>query len=170
MVILSGKSFRIRSLDNSDLKEFYQWWNNPKFAGEYASFSPMNLVEIERFVKEAYYFIIEKNEDNRKIGFVSYYNTRSDNPYLYEIGYRIIPNERLKGYTTQAVKLLVNYLFSTKEIERSESVTNVENIASQKVLEKNGFKREGALRKSSEIRSQYKDEYMYGLLREDLLG
>jgi aminoglycoside 6'-N-acetyltransferase len=78
------------------------------------------------------------------------------------------PSERNKGYTTEAVRLLVDYLFSTKkEIERIESVTDVENMPSQRVLEKNGFKREGMLRKRFFNKGQYRNEYMYSLLREE---
>jgi [ribosomal protein S5]-alanine N-acetyltransferase len=130
----------------------------------------MSFEDFQKFVKEACFFIVEKiNEsDHVKVGFVSYYLTRSDYPYLFEIGYRIKANERGKGFATEAVKLLVGYLFSTnKGIERLESITDTENVASQRVLEKNGFKREGRLRKRSQNKMEYRDEWIYGLLREE---
>jgi RimJ/RimL family protein N-acetyltransferase len=43
----------------------------------------------------------------------------------------------------------------------------VENVPSQRVLEKNGFKREGELRKRFFNHGQYRDEYMYSLLRAE---
>jgi ribosomal-protein-alanine N-acetyltransferase len=46
-------------------------------------------------------------------------------------------------------------------------VTDVDNVPSQRVLEKNWFKREGVLRKRTFNRGQYGDEYMYSLLREE---
>jgi len=62
----------------------------------------------------------------------------------------------------------VDYLFETKkEIERIESVTDVENVPSQRVLEKNGFRREAELRKRFFNKGQYRNEYMYSLLREE---
>ena len=136
----------------------------------------MNWVEFEKFVREASFFIIEKNEGSnnesasKKIGWISYYLTRLDYPYLYEIGYRTKPSERRKGYATEAVKLIVHFMFSTKNIERIESVTDVENMPSQRVLEKNGFKREGVLRRRSFTKGQYRDEYIYGILREEWLA
>jgi [ribosomal protein S5]-alanine N-acetyltransferase len=64
--------------------------------------------------------------------------------------------------------LLVDHLFATKkEIERIESVTDVENVPSQRVLEKNGFTREAKLRKRFFNKGEYRDEFMYGLLREE---
>ena len=63
--------------------------------------------------------------------------------------------------------LLVNYLFTTQNIERIESVTDTENLPSQRVLEKNGFRREGKLRKRFCRDGDYRDEYMYRPLREE---
>jgi [ribosomal protein S5]-alanine N-acetyltransferase len=166
MAILTGNRVRIRSLDSSDLREFHQWWNDPEFSGDYASFVPMSFSEVEKLARESNSFIVETN-NKKKIGFVAYYNVRTDYPYLYEIGYRTLSSERRKGYTTEAVGLLVDYLFSTMDIERLESVTDAGNIPSQRVLEKNGFEREGILRKRSRNKSEYRDEYMYSLLREE---
>jgi RimJ/RimL family protein N-acetyltransferase len=79
-----------------------------------------------------------------------------------------MPSERNKGFATEATRLLLDHLFTTKEeIERIESVTDVANVPSQRVLEKNGFKREGELRKRAFNRGQYRNEYMYSVLREE---
>jgi len=111
--------------------------------------------------------VISRSED-RKVGFISYYPVRRDYLNLFEIGYRTMPSERRKGYTTEAARLLVDYLFSSKkEIERIESVTDVENLPSQRVLEKNGFRREAELRKRFFNKGEYRNEYMYSLLREE---
>jgi len=55
----------------------------------------------------------------------------------------------------------------TLDIERIESVTDVDNIPSQRDLEKSGFKREGELRKRFYLEGDCRDEYVYSLLRED---
>jgi RimJ/RimL family protein N-acetyltransferase len=166
---LVGEKIKLRPIEESDLDDLYSWWNDPQFAGEYAGDYPKSRTEVEELVKGAWFFLIESRLGDKKVGFISYYYpVRSDYLYLYEIGYRIKPSERNKGYTTEAVRLLVDYLFSTKkEIERIESVTDVENMPSQRVLEKNGFKREGMLRKRFFNKGQYRNEYMYSLLREE---
>jgi RimJ/RimL family protein N-acetyltransferase len=165
---LVGKKIRLRSFEKSDIDELYNWWNDPEFAGKYAGDYPKSRTEIEEVVKGAHLFMIESRLGDKKIGFIDYYTVRSDYPYLFEIGYRIKPDERNKGYTTEAARLLLNHLFTTnKEIERIESVTDVENVPSQRVLEKNGFKREAELRKRFFNKGQYRNEYMYSLLREE---
>jgi RimJ/RimL family protein N-acetyltransferase len=69
---------------------------------------------------------------------------------------------------TEAAKLVVEHLFATKDIERIEAVTDAENLGSQGVLEKSGFQREGLLRRRSLKKGEYRDEFIYGILKEDL--
>jgi len=166
---LLGDRVKLRSVDYSDIDDLYTWWNDAEFSGEYAGLEHKSMREVEEMVKIGTRFIISSRTEAKKIGFIDYYLPRSDYPYLFEIGYRIKPIERRKGYTTEAVGILVDYLFTTKkDIERIESVTDTENVASQRVLEKNGFKREGELRKRFFNKNgQYRNEYMYSLLREE---
>ena len=84
-----------------------------------------------------------------------------------EIGYDIIPGERGKGYGTEAIRIIVDHLFLTKDIVRIQAVTNVGNKPSQRVLEKAGFTKEGTLRKVGYIRGDWTDAYVYSILREE---
>ena len=62
---------------------------------------------------------------------------------------------------------MIDYLFLTKDIVRIQAVVNVDNISSQRALEKAGFKREGRLRKALWVRGVWKDAYIYSILREE---
>jgi RimJ/RimL family protein N-acetyltransferase len=62
---------------------------------------------------------------------------------------------------------MVDYLFLTKDIARIQATTHTKNVASQKVLEKVGFKREGTLRKLALIRGEKTDQFMFSILREE---
>ena len=84
-----------------------------------------------------------------------------------EVGYGLIPSERRKGYCTEAVKIMVDYLFLSKDVVRIYALTNVMNVASQKVLENVGFKKDGVLRKSLFVRGEWRDRYIYSILREE---
>ncbi|HJO95596.1 MAG TPA: GNAT family N-acetyltransferase [Victivallales bacterium] len=61
-----------------------------------------------------------------------------------EIGYGINPSEQKKGYATEAVKSLSNYLFSKTDIVSIKAECNIDNISSIRVLEKTGFERIGS--------------------------
>ena len=86
---------------------------------------------------------------------------------VQEIGYGVVPNERGKGYCTEAVKIAVNYLFLSKPVVRIQAHANIRNKASQTVLEKAGFKKEGIVRKRIFVRGSWRDEFLYGILREE---
>lgn len=115
-------------------------------------------------VCEAARFVI-MTKDGTRIGSIAHYFVQPSR--LMEIGYDVIPNERGKGYGTEAVQIMVDYLFLSKDIVRIQAITNVENIPSQRVLEKAGFVREGTLRRVSHVRQKWGEVYLYSVLREE---
>jgi len=109
-------------------------------------------------------FIIQK-KDGTRIGLT---NHRLIRPYKWtEIAYGLFPNERGKGYGTEAVQLIVEYLFLSKDLARIQAIADVRNKASQRVLEKTGFQREGTIRKALFNRGELREYYLYSLLREE---
>jgi ribosomal-protein-alanine N-acetyltransferase len=57
----------------------------------------------------------------------------------YIIGYAVVEAASGKGVCSEAVRMIVGYLFLRKKIVRVQDETHPENIASQRVLTKNGF-------------------------------
>jgi RimJ/RimL family protein N-acetyltransferase len=53
-------------------------------------------------------------------------------------------------------------------LERLEALVDVENIGSQRVLEKAGFQKEGVLRKYLFMKGKSRDMIMFGILSTDL--
>jgi ribosomal-protein-alanine N-acetyltransferase len=62
---------------------------------------------------------------------------------------------------------VVDYLFLSRDVVRIQAFMNVRNKASERVLEKAGFKREGTLRRAGFVRGQRTDTYVYGIIREE---
>jgi ribosomal-protein-alanine N-acetyltransferase len=89
---------------------------------------------------------------------------------LAEVGYALSTSYQGRGIMTEALQLLLEDLFLNTLLERVEARCATENIGSQKVLEKNGFLREGHLRGYFKLRGRRIDNYLYGLLREDYLA
>jgi len=109
-------------------------------------------------------FIVE-NKNGAKIGLARHFIVQPLG--TMEIGYIIVPSERIKGYGTETAEILVDYLFLSKNIERIQATTETRNKASQRVLEKAGFSREGILRKGGFVRGEWADGYLYSILREE---
>ncbi|MCC6625350.1 MAG: GNAT family N-acetyltransferase [Deltaproteobacteria bacterium] len=68
-------------------------------------------------------------------------------PHSLEVGYVLGRAWWGKGYTTEAVVAVVDALFALGSIWRVYAPTHADNRASQRVLEKAGFTREGTLRR-----------------------
>ena len=157
----------LRVVEKEDLPLLLEWFNSPEFAGRYDPLSAQeSKVEIERrydkLGSERVWFLIEK-KDGSKIGFIGLGTFRT----CWEMGYVLIPSERVKGYCTEAARLAVDYLFLSKDIVRIQAETDPENIASQKVLEKAGFQREGTIRKGIFVWGNWADLRLYSILREE---
>jgi ribosomal-protein-alanine N-acetyltransferase len=167
--LLEGRTVNLRVMEKEDLPLVTEWFNSPELGGEYFSPIQRTRTEMEKSFEsspsEIRRFIIEK-KDGTKIGFIQHFQ---QNPMgkMVEVGYALVPNERRKGYCSEAATLMVDYLFLSKDIVRVQAYTNVRNVGSQKVLEKVGFKKEGIVRKNSFVRGKWEDECLYSILREE---
>lgn len=83
-------------------------------------------------------------ENHKMIGFVGHFRIKPEN-YRSEIGYMILPKYHNKGYVTEAVKVLLDYGFNTLNFHSIEAIIDPDNVASEKVLQKNGFIKEAHL-------------------------
>lgn len=158
----------LRVVEKEDLPLFADWYNNPEFTGEYVWLPQNTRTEREKWydslTSDTKFFFIER-KDGIKVGTIAHFPTV--NKQAMEIGYILVPNERGKGYCTEAVKIMVDYLFLSRDIVRIQAHTDVKNVGSQKVLEKAGFRKEGILRKSLFNRGEWRDNTVYSVLREE---
>jgi len=167
--LLEGKNVNLKVMEKEDLPLIAEWFSSPEVFGEYNTLRQMSKTEAEKMFEsplELKPFIIEKKDGN-KIGFVSHFYVLHPAARQLEIGYVLLPSERGKDYCTEAVNIMVDYLFLSKESRRIQAQTDLRNVASQKVLEKVGFKKEGTLRKNFFRRGEWRDTYLYSILREE---
>lgn len=164
--MLEGKSVNLRLVEKEDLPLLAEWSNDPKFLGEYIWLPQQSRTEWEKrydnLPSDTKWFFIEK-KDGTKIGTMFHWPIGN----LLEIGYVLVPGERGKGYCTEAVKIVLDYLFLSKDIVRVQAHTDARNVASQKVLQNVGFKKEGKVRKSVFARGEWRDRCLYSILREE---
>jgi RimJ/RimL family protein N-acetyltransferase len=107
--------------------------------------------------------------DGEPVGYAGVHNISWRNRHA-EIGYQISEAFQGRGYGTAAVRLLVERVFADSPIERLMALIHHENVASMRLVERLGFRREGLLRKHFVVQGQLVDEALYGLLRADWVG
>lgn len=118
--------------------------------------------------KELYPLIIIRKEDNSTIGVTMFGNFSFSNKRL-EIGWTWI-GEEFQGTGINAIckKLLLNYCFNTLNLRRVEFKIDINNLKSQKAIEKIGAIKEGVLRNYN-IQSYGESDgtYVYSILKEE---
>jgi len=84
-----------------------------------------------------------------------------------ELGYWLAEPFWGKGIITEAIRQIVSYGFSTYPINRIYARPFGTNIASQKVLEKAGFRLEARFEKTFYKNGEYLDELVYAVRRQN---
>jgi [ribosomal protein S5]-alanine N-acetyltransferase len=102
------------------------------------------------------------------IGIVSSDNFEIATPHRAEIGYWLAKPYWGQGIMTDAVRAFVSYAFAELGVVRLTAHVLDSNIASARVLEKNGFTLEGRFRKHFLKDGQLIDARYYGLLKEEI--
>jgi RimJ/RimL family protein N-acetyltransferase len=82
---------------------------------------------------------------------------------IVEIGYWVLPQARGRGVATTIARLLAEHAF-TLGVERVAAYVNVGNIASERVLERAGFTREGVVRSMPKPDGSRVDKTLFSLL------
>lgn len=164
--MLEGKHVNLTVIEKEDLPLLAKWSNDAEYLGEFISLPQQSLTEWEKkydnLPSDTKWFFVEK-KDGTKIGTMFHWLIGS----LLEIGCVLTPSERGKGCGLEATELMLDYLFLSKDVPRIQAHTDARNMASQRVLQKAGFKKEGIIRKSFFARGEWRDKALYSILREE---
>ncbi|XP_040365750.1 uncharacterized N-acetyltransferase p20 [Rosa chinensis] len=106
--------------------------------------------------------------DDHSIGFISVFPWSGDESHKADIGYAISPKYWGQGIASEAVKTAVPQVFKDfPHLLRLQAFANSKNKASQRVLEKAGFQKEGLLRKYGCLKGEIIDLVVYSFLSTD---
>jgi RimJ/RimL family protein N-acetyltransferase len=83
------------------------------------------------------------------------------------IGYGIRTPHRGRGYATEAAGLVLQFAFTKLGLHRIEATIEPENLASQRVVEGLGMRREGLLKRRLKEPDGWRDALLYGITEEE---
>lgn len=83
------------------------------------------------------------------------------------LGYWVAQDRAGRGLATRAVQDALAIAFGELGLHRVEAGTRVDNVRSQRVLEKCGFTRVGTLREHLLIGGEWRDHYLYERIATD---
>lgn len=79
-------------------------------------------------------------------------------------GFTLDKEHNAKGYTTEALQLVVDFAFKELKLHRIEAGAMPDNIASIRVLEKVGFKKEGIAKENLKINGKWTDHQILAII------
>lgn len=170
--MLKGTLCTVRHLLAADLNDYIAKVNDLPSRGEFFSMQFKSPEAMRReFLQtglvsdDSELFLIEDLHQNI-IGTITHFKSRT--PAAREIGYRLFDRQRSgRGYTTEATRLLVNYLFMAYPYHRLELLMDPFNTGSERIAQKCGFTQEGLMRQAFFINGAMHDVKMYSLLRHE---
>jgi RimJ/RimL family protein N-acetyltransferase len=109
---------------------------------------------------------IELKETQEMIGDLGIRVKKEDSRQVI-VGFTIASAHWRKGYTFEAMSRLLEYFFNEMNMHRIIADCDVENVASYRILEKLGFRREAHFVESYLTDGVYTSEYHYGLLQHE---
>jgi aminoglycoside 6'-N-acetyltransferase len=93
------------------------------------------------------------------IGVLTHQNMRQA-----EIGFTLARQQQRQGYATEAVQGMLHHLFTQRGLWRVSAECDARNVASARLLERVGFRREGLRRQHTWIKGEWTDDLLFGLL------
>ena len=118
---------------------------------------------------EWFQFAIELTATRAMIGDCALH-ALADTPGEIEIGFTLAPSHHGRGYATEAVSCLLDYIFGSLDKQRAIAITDARNASSIAVLERLGFVRDPATREPVMFKGEPCDEHLYRIRREDWLA
>jgi RimJ/RimL family protein N-acetyltransferase len=172
----NGEKVKIRKLKLSDAKEIYEHVNDKEIAQWTLTIPyPYPEEEAAKFIrkthyqiktKKSYVFGIVLKETGKVIGAVGLIKINWTHKNA-EAGYWMGRKYWNRGLMTEALKLLLKFSFEQLQLHRVNAYVFADNITSMRVLEKNGFQREGEVREAICKYETWKNLLIYGILRTD---
>jgi ribosomal-protein-alanine N-acetyltransferase len=172
---LETERLLLRRIDKNDADEVLAMRGNP----EIMKYIPRPLAKTKEDALEHIAMIEEKiieniginwgitiKGSNKIIGIIGHYRIQPEN-HRSEIGYMSLPEFNGKGYITEAIKAVVEYGFEQMNLHSIEAVIDPDNIASERVLQKNGFVKEAHILENELWDDKFWDTVIYSLLRRN---
>ncbi|GLZ42096.1 GNAT family protein [Actinokineospora sp. NBRC 105648] len=86
----------------------------------------------------------------------------------WNLGIALLPAARGRGAGVGSLRLLIEHLFATTDLDRVEAATDVDNAAARRALTAAGLREEGIVRGAQLRGGVRRDLVLLGLLRSDL--
>ena len=165
----------LRPISLEDRNEVFEYRSDSE-ANKYQGWIPETPEDVDRFIdklaKEAnepetwFQLVIIEKKSQKIVGDLGIHFMDTENRQA-GLGYTIHTDFQKKGYATESVKAVIDYLFSTLNKHRITASVDPENTASIRLLERIGFRKEAHFVESLLLNGVWVDDIIYALLEKD---
>ena len=173
--MLKGKSITLRPIREAELDQLYAFHVDIDNRGDFFPRGVIAQSEFKRQYGETGFWskdegmLLIVSPGDAILGHIEFFKTVN---YLdeYELSYQVyLPEHRGKGLATEAVQLLVRYLFESKRVNRIRLVIHPANLASRRLAERCKFQHEGTARGAWYHEGKHQDVEIYAILHDDVI-
>jgi RimJ/RimL family protein N-acetyltransferase len=166
----------LRKIRISDAKEVFKYRSNPSIY-KFQGWKPEKLEDVKEFINKRiaevpnipntwYQLGIIIKDTCEFIGDIGIHFMDEDNLQV-EIGYTLSLENQGKGYATEAITSVINYLFNNLEKHRICASVDPSNIKSIQLLGRIGMRKEAHFKKSLWFNDEWTDDIIYAVLEEE---
>ncbi|MGM7684752.1 GNAT family N-acetyltransferase [Cytobacillus sp. Hm23] len=168
----------LRKITLDDVEHIYSYGSNEEVAKYVTWDAHKSLSDTKAFVdfalcqyenKNVAPWGIEYKEDGKLIGTADFILWQP-NHNRAEIGYVLSPAYWGKGIATEAAKEIITFGFNHMDLVRIQARCFIDNIGSERVMQKLGMTFEGIIRKGMLAKDKHRDIKMYSILKEEFLA
>lgn len=173
---LPAERLVLRELEEADWAAVHAYASKPEVV-RFMNWGPNSEEETKAFVESViasrseeprrrFEFAVTLRADGRLIGACGLTVSDPETRQAW-VGYCYHPRFWRQGYATEAARSLVAFGFEHLGLHRIFATCDVENVASARVLEKVGMRREGHLREHAWVRGRWRDSFLYAVLAHE---
>lgn len=173
-VQIESERLLLRKPRLEDARAIFESWAQDQDVTRYLTWRPHERIEqTQEFIRGClrawegetrFPYMITLKETGEVIGMI---DPRIEGPKM-GIGYGAARAHWGKGYVTEATRAIIDWAFQQPSMYRVYATTDIENVASRRVLEKLGMQCEGILRKyilHPNISDVPRDSYIYAITK-----
>jgi RimJ/RimL family protein N-acetyltransferase len=165
----------LRDITIDDKQAIFDYRSDAE-ANKFQSWIPETLEDVDSFIQrnnkefnqpESWYqVLITDKETKAVIGDVGIHFFGSENLQV-ELGITLSKNFHGKGYASEALEGVMNFLFNDLKKHRIMASVDPDNIDSLNLMVRIGFRKEGHFVKSLFWKNNWVDDVIYALLQQD---
>jgi aminoglycoside 6'-N-acetyltransferase len=167
----------LRAFQDADIDAFAAYRSDPQVARYQSWSTPYSREQASAFITEMsirppgitgdwFQIALELKSSGELIGDCAFHILVQDSRQA-EIGFTLARPFQGQGFAFEAVQRLFVYLFGELGLHRVVATCDIENIASMRLLERLGMRREAHFVENIWFKGSWGSEYMYAILKRE---